>query len=321
MSGAHHHDHHQDHGHDHGHTHDHGHHDHAPTDFGRAFAIGIILNTSFVAVEGTYGIISGSMALVADAGHNLSDVLGLVIAWGASVLSARPPSARFTYGFKSSSILAALGNASLLLVALGAILVETIRRLFHPEPVAAGPVMIVAAIGIVINAITAMMFMRGRHHDLNVRGAYLHMAADAAVSAGVVVAGLAIMLTGAQWIDPVTSLLIVIVIARGTWGLLKDSVKMGLHGVPSGIDMGKVRTFLSTQPGVTAVHDLHVWPMSTTETALTAHLVMPGGHPGDKFLDHLAHELEDDFGIGHATVQVETCGDGRVCALESEAVV
>jgi cobalt-zinc-cadmium efflux system protein len=310
MSGAHHHHHHHGHGHDHG-----------PRDFGRAFAIGIALNAGFVAVEGIYGILAGSMALVADAGHNLSDVLGLVIAWTAAVLSNRPPSARFTYGFKSSSILAALGNASLLLIALGAILVETIRRLFHPEPVAPGPVMVVAAIGIVINTITALMFMRGRHHDLNVRGAYLHMAADAAVSAGVVVAGLLIMLTGAQWIDPVTSLVIVAVIARGTWGLLKDSVKLGLHGVPAGIDTGKVRAFLASQPGVTAVHDLHVWPMSTTETALTAHLVIPQGHPGDPFLHHLAHELEHDFGIGHATLQVETSADGHGCRLHAEGTV
>ena len=314
MSGAHHHHHH---GHDHGHHH----HDHAPASFGRAFAVGIALNAGFVAVEGIYGIIAGSMALVADAGHNLSDVLGLVIAWAASVLSARPPSARFTYGFKSSSILAALGNASLLLVALGAILVETIRRLIHPEPVAGGPVMVVAAIGIAVNTITALMFMRGRHHDINVRGAYLHMAADAGVSAGVVVAGFLISKTGAQWIDPVTSLIIVAVIARGTWGLLKDSLKMGLHAVPPAIDERAVRAFLCSQPGVTAVHDLHIWPMSTTETALTAHLVMPAGHPGDAALHFIAHELEDDFGIGHATIQIETSPDTYTCALESEAVV
>ncbi|WP_371432645.1 cation diffusion facilitator family transporter [Novosphingobium sp.] len=305
MSAGHHH-HHDHHGHDHGQGsgHAHGHH-HAPASFGRAFAIGIVLNLGFVVVEAAYGIIAGSMALVADAGHNLSDVLGLVIAWGASVLTARPPSARFTYGFKSSSILAALANASLLLVALGAIVVETIRRLIEPEPVAGGPVMIVAAIGIVINAVTALMFMRGSKHDINIRGAYLHMAADAAVSAGVVVAGFLITMTGFAWIDPVTSLVIVAVIAIGTWDLLRDSVKMGLHGVPASIDEGAVRTFLCGQPGVTAVHDLHIWPMSTTETALTAHLVMPQGHPGDGFLRELAHELEHDFRICHTTVQIE----------------
>ncbi|MDT0506892.1 cation diffusion facilitator family transporter [Novosphingobium sp. MMS21-SN21R] len=312
MSGGHHH-------HNHDHAHGHGH-SHAPASFGRAFAVGIVLNLAFVAVEAVYGVIAGSMALVADAGHNLSDVLGLVIAWGASVLAARPPSARFTYGFKSSSILAALGNAAFLLMALGAILVETIRRLIDPEPVAGGPVMIVAAIGIVINTITALMFMRGRHHDINIRGAYLHMAADAGVSAGVVVAGLLITLTGAQWIDPVTSLVIVGIIAVGTWGLLKDSLKMSLHAVPPGVDERKVRHFLTGLNGVEAVHDLHIWPMSTTETALTAHLVMPGGHPGDGFLHHLAHELEHDFGIGHATVQVETI-DGHECALVSDAIV
>lgn len=312
MSGGHHHHHHHDHDH-HGHA-------HAPASFGRAFAVGIALNLGFVVVEAVYGVIAGSMALVADAGHNLSDVLGLVIAWIASVLAARPPSARFTYGFKSSSILAALGNAAFLLVALGAILVETIRRLIEPEPVAGGPVMIVAAIGIVINTATALMFMRGRRHDINIRGAYLHMAADAAVSAGVVVAGLLITLTGAQWIDPVTSLVIVGVIAAGTWGLLKDSLRMGLHAVPPGIDEQKVRRFLTGLNGVEAVHDLHIWPMSTTETALTAHLVMPGGHPGDNFLHQLAHELEHDFGIGHATVQVETI-DGHECALLHDHVI
>ncbi len=303
------------------HHHDHSHgHSHAPASFGRAFAVGIALNLAFVAVEAVYGVIAGSMALVADAGHNLSDVLGLVIAWGASVLAARPPSARFTYGFKSSSILAALGNAAFLLMALGAILVETIRRLIDPEPVAGGPVMIVAAIGIVINTVTALMFMRGRHHDINIRGAYLHMAADAGVSAGVVIAGLLITLTGAQWIDPVTSLVIVGIIAVGTWGLLKDSLKMSLHAVPPGIDERTVRRFLTGLSGVEAVHDLHIWPMSTTETALTAHLVMPGGHPGDGFLHHLAHELEHDFGIGHATVQIETI-DGHECALVSDETV
>lgn len=311
MSSGHHHEHeHSHHGHGHGHS-------HAPASFGRAFAIGIALNLGFVVVEGTYGIISGSMALVADAGHNLSDVLGLVIAWGATILTARPPSARFTYGFKSSSILAALVNASLLFIALGAIMVETIRRLIDPPPVDGGPVMIVAGIGIVINTITALLFMRGRAHDINIRGAYLHMAADAAVSAGVVVAGLLITVTGARWIDPVTSLVIVGVIAIGTWSLLKDSLRMGLHAVPSGINERKVRTFLHDQPGVTGVHDLHIWPMSTTETALTAHIVIPAGHPGDHFLHELAHELEHEFGIGHATVQIETAPE-PACHLECE---
>jgi cobalt-zinc-cadmium efflux system protein len=318
----HHHDHaHHDHAHhDHGHHHGHGH-VHAPASFGRAFAIGIALNTTFVVIETVYGLFAGSMALVADAGHNLSDVLGLGIAWSASVLAARPPSARFTYGLKSSSILAALANASLLLVALGAISLESMRRLLDPQPVATGPVMAVAAIGIVINTVTALMFMGGRHHDINVRGAFLHMAGDAAVSAGVVVAALVIGLTQAWWIDPVVSLAIVALIGWSTWGLARDALHMGLLAVPPGISEEKVRRFLGTQAGVSAVHDLHIWPMSTTETALTAHLVMPAGHPGDAFLHDLAQALDHDYGIGHATVQIEIDEHAHDCALVSEAVV
>jgi cobalt-zinc-cadmium efflux system protein len=290
-----------------GHSHSHGH-DHAlpQGSHGRAFAIGILLNSAFVLVEATFGLLSGSMALVADAGHNLSDVLSLLIAWGASVMAAKPASARFTYGLKSSTILAALANAALLLVAIGAILFETLHRLLDPAPVEGWTMIIVAGVGIVINTVTALMFMRGRKHDINIRGAFLHMAADALVSVGVVVAGAAILLTGILVIDPITSLIIVAVIGWGTWGLLKDSVKMGLLAVPDNIDEGEVRGFLSGLPGVSAVHDLHIWPMSTTETALTAHLVMPAGQPGDAFLHDVAHELEHRFHIGHATVQVET---------------
>ncbi len=283
--------------------------DHAPTSHGRAFAIGIVLNTAFVVVETVFGFLSGSMALVADAGHNLSDVLALLIAWGAAVMSTRPASARFTYGYKSSSILAALVNAALLLIAIGAILIETIRRLLEPSPVEGTTMMIVAAIGIAINGATALLFMRGRHTDLNIRGAFMHMAADALVSAGVVIAGVLILLTGALWIDPATSLVIVAVIGWGTWALLKDSVKMGLLAVPESIDEGHVRAWLAGLPGVDAVHDLHIWPMSTTETAFTAHLVMPGGHPGDAALHDIAHELEHRFGIHHATIQVEIGGE------------
>ena len=290
-------------GHDHGHGH--GHH-HAPASFGSTFALGIILNAGFVAVEGGFGIATGSMALLADAGHNLSDVLGLVIAWTATVLAARPASVRFTYGFKSSSILAALANAALLLMAVGAILVEAVQRLVHPQPVEGSVMMAVAAAGIVINTLTALLFLAGRKHDINMRGAFIHMAGDALVSVGVVGAGLLITLTGRTWIDPVTSLAIVAVIGVSSWRLFKDSMKLGLLGVPPGIDEVGVRTFLSAQPGVEAVHDLHIWPMSTTETALTAHLVIPAGHPGDGFLRELAHELEHDFRIGHATVQIET---------------
>lgn len=279
-----------------------------------------MLNTGFVLVEAGFGFVSGSMALVADAGHNLSDVLSLLIAWGASVLASRPPSSRFTYGFKSSSILAALANAAMLFVALGAIGIEAVRRLFEPQPVMAGTVMIVAAVGIAINTATALLFLRGRHHDINVQGAFLHMAGDAAVSAGVVLAAFAIARTGALWIDPVASLVIVAVIAWGTWGLFKGSLKMGLLAVPDRIDHMAVERFLEALPGVTAVHDLHIWPMSTTETALTAHLVMPAGAPGDAFLHDLAHQMEHDFRIGHVTVQVESGEEAR-CALESTAVV
>ena len=297
-----------------GHSHDHGH-SHAPESFDRAFAIGIVLNTGFVIIEAGAGFWYGSMALVADAGHNLSDVLSLLIAWAASAAARRPPSERFTYGLKSSSILAAMANAALLLVALGAIAIETFRRLFDPAPVEPGAIMIVAGIGIVINTATALMFVRGRKQDLNIRGAYLHMAADAAVSAGVVIAGLLIALTGWLWVDPVAGLVIVAIIAVGTWGLLKDSVKMALLAVPDSIDMPRVREFLAGLPGVAAVHDLHIWPMSTTETALTAHLVMPEGHPGDIFLHDLAHRLDHDFGIHHSTLQVELSPDAG-CARE-----
>jgi cobalt-zinc-cadmium efflux system protein len=287
------------------HTHSHDHH-HAPTTHGRAFAVGIVLNSVFVVVEATFGILSGSMALVADAGHNLSDVLALLIAWGASIAARQPPSARFTWGYKSSTILAALANATLLLIAIGAISFETIHRLIDPvEP--QGQTMIwVAGLGIAINTATALMFLRGRAHDINIRGAFLHMAGDALVSLGVVIAGGLILLTGAHWIDPVTSLVIVLVIGWGTWGLARDSVKLALHGVPDSVDEVAVRSFLSGLPGVAAVHDLHIWPMSTTETALSAHLVMPQGHPGDAFLHDLAEELEHHHHVGHVTVQVET---------------
>ncbi len=301
---------HTHHGHGHGHDHGHGHsHSHAPADFGRAFAIGIVLNTAFVIVEATYGFLSGSMALVADAGHNLSDVLALLLAWGASIAAKRAPTDRFTYGYKSSTILAALANAGLLLVAIGAILFETLHRLTDPAPVEGMTVIIVASIGILINAGTAMLFMKGSKDDLNIRGAYLHMAADALVSVGVVVAGFVILYTGAAWVDPVTSLVIVAIIAWGTWGLLKDSVKMGLLGVPEGISETDVRAYLSGLEGVDAVHDLHIWPMSTTETALTAHLVMPGAHPGDSFLHDIAHHLELEHRINHATIQIEQTRD------------
>jgi len=294
------------HSHSHGHDHDHSHgHSHAPADFGRAFAIGVVLNSVFVVFEATYGFLSGSMALVADAGHNLSDVLALLLAWGASIAAKKPSNARYTYGYKSSTILAAMGNALLLAVAIGAILFETFHRMFDPVEPEGMAMVVVASIGVLINAFTALLFMRGRQDDINIRGAYLHMAADALVSVGVVIAGVAIILTGQFWIDPAVSLIIVAIIAWGTWGLAKDSLKMGLLAVPDRIDESAVRSHLVGLEGVEAVHDLHIWPMSTTETALTAHLVMPDEPRSDAFLRKVSSELMDQFGIGHSTIQIE----------------
>jgi cobalt-zinc-cadmium efflux system protein len=294
-------------------AHHHSHERQVQPDFGRAFATGIVLNSVFVLVEAGFGLLSNSMALLADAGHNLSDVLGLLIAWGAAVMAARPANARFTYGYKASSMLAALANAGLLLIATGAILIETIDRLFDPQPVPGLTMIVVAAVGIAVNSLTAFLFAKGRKHDINVRAAFVHMAADALVSLGVVIAGALIIWTGRSWIDPLASLIIVVVIGVGTWGLLRDSVKMALLAVPDSIHEGEVRAFLAGLPGVTAVHDLHIWPMSSTETALTTHLVMPGGHRGDGFLHEVSHELEHRFSIGHATVQIETGAHADHC--------
>ncbi len=286
-----------------------------------AFAVGTALNAAFVLIEAGFGFAANSMALLADAGHNLSDVVGLLVAWGASALVKRPPTARFTYGLGSSSILAALANAIILLVAVGAIALEATQRFVTPEPVAGKTVMIVAAIGIIINTFTAWLFMAGRKDDLNVRGAFLHMAADAAISLGVVIAGAAMLLTGWQWVDPVVSIAISAVIVWGTWGLLKESVNSALHAVPAGIDPAAVRGHLETLPGVAAIHDLHIWPMSTTETALTCHLVMPAGHPGDRFTAAVAKTLKDSYRIGHATLQIELGEAGCDCALKPDHVV
>lgn len=295
------------------HLRDHGtSHTHAPADFGRAFLIGIVLNTGFVVFEATYGVLSNSMALIADAGHNLSDVLGLLAAWIAATLSRRPATARHSYGLGGSSILAALTNAVLLLVAVGVIAWEAVWRLIEPVPVASGTVVAVAAVGTAVNGATAMMFARGRKADLNVRGAYLHMMADAGISAGVVVAGLLIGLTGRDWIDPATSLLVVAIILRSTWGLLREAVGMSLASVPPGIDPAAVERHLLALPGVASIHDLHVWPVSTTHTALTVHLVMPGGCPGDPFLEAAAAGITHDFGIAHATFQIETGVDSLI---------
>jgi cobalt-zinc-cadmium efflux system protein len=315
---SHRHDHdHHDHSHDPaGHANGRAGHSHAPASFGRAFAIGIGLNSAFVVIEAVYGYASGSMALVADAGHNLSDVLGLVAAWTAAILAKRAPTPRFTYGLKGSSILAALFNAVFLLVAVGAIAWQAAWRLFHPEPVAGVTVMVVAALGIAVNGGTAWLFASGRRDDLNIRGAYLHMVADAAVSAGVVVAGLVILLTDWIWLDPLISLAISALIVWGTWGLLRDSTAMSLNAVPAGIDPVAVRVYLGQCMGVAQVHDLHIWPMSTTEIALTCHLVMPAGPPGDAYLLDIAQRLERDFGIGHTTVQIET-DPASPCAMAS----
>lgn len=308
-------------GYDHeSHDSDKGHGHTAPKDFGLAFAVGITLNLGFVIIEAVYGLLSNSMALLADAGHNFSDVLGLLIAWGAAVLSKRKPSGRYTYGLRSSSIIAALINALLLLIAIMVIAYEALGRIAAPEPIAGRTVITVAAIGIVINTLTALMFMRGSKQDINIRGAFLHMAADAAVSIGVVMAGFVILKTGWLWIDPAVSLAIVAVIAVGTWGLLRDSVNLSLHAAPPGIDRDRVEEFLLERPGVAGIHDLHIWPMSTTETALTVHLLLPSGYPGDSFARGIASELEARFGIGHATMQIET-DDGADCALEPDHVV
>jgi len=317
--GHHHHDH-AGHAHDHGHNHGPGHaHVHAPADFGTAFAIGISLNTALVVAEAIYGYIGNSTALLADAGHNLSDVLGLVVAWCASIAARRAPSGRFTYGFRASTILAALANAVFLLVATGAIGWEAILRLREPEPVAGVTVMVVAGIGILINGFTAMLFARGRKDDINIEGAYLHMAADAAVSLGVVVSAALIIWTGWLWLDPVTSLVICATILWSTTSLLRGSIDMSMAAAPKGTDLAAIRAFLQQRPGVSAIHDLHVWPISTTETALTCHLVMPAGS-SDAFLMETAQLLKASFRIGHTTLQIETHPDNG-CALAPDDVV
>lgn len=298
-----------------GHSHAHGH-SHAPKDFGFAFALGAALNVAFIVVEAGAGFYANSMALLADAGHNLSDVLGLLIAWGATLLMKRRPTLRYTYGFGSSTILAALANAVLLLIAVGAITLEAVQRLGNSAPpVNDVTIIIVASIGILINGFTAWLFVSGTKHDVNIRGAYLHMAADAAVSLGVVLAGFAMLATGWDWLDPVVSLVVAGVIVWGTWGLLKDTMRLALHGVPARISTDGVRSKLVTLPGVESVHDLHIWPMSTTETALTCHLVMPAGHPGDAFIVSTAKMLQKEFDIRHSTLQFEV-GPGISCGSE-----
>jgi cobalt-zinc-cadmium efflux system protein len=302
------------------HAHDHGP-SHAPAGHGRAFAIGVGLNTLYVALEAGFGLMVGSLALVADAGHNLSDVFGLLLAWGGAWLSSKGPTQRRTYGYKRSSILAALGNAMLLLLAVGAILVEAVRRLLEPQPVPSTTILWVAAVGLVVNGVTAWFFMAGRKGDINIRGAFLHMVADTAVTAGVIVAALVIMATGWLWVDPAVAIVIAAVILVGTWGLLRDSVNLSLDAVPEGIDMDEVEDCLRRLPGVTDVHDLHVWAMSTTEPALTVHLVRPEDGADDALLDRLRHELHARFGIEHTTVQFETGNPAHPCPQAPAHVV
>ncbi len=315
------HDHHSHDDHDHGHHHHHGGgHVHAPASFGGAFTVGIALNLGFVVIEATYGVLGHSVALLSDAGHNLGDVLGLAVAWLASALVKRAPSDRFTYGLRGSSILAALFNSVFLLVTVGAISWEAIQRFGSHQSVAGKTVMVVAAVGIVVNGVTAWLFASGRKDDLNLRGAFLHMAADGLVAVGVVAAGLVIELTGWVWLDPAVSLAINVVIVWGAWGLLRDALGMSMAAVPRDVDPAHVRAFLASQPSVASVHDLHIWPMSTTEIALTCHLVMPAGHPGDPFLHALAGQLANRFRISHPTIQIETDPQGS-CALAPDEVV
>jgi cobalt-zinc-cadmium efflux system protein len=296
-------------------------HVHADPNYGRAFAVGIALNLAYVVGEAVAGILSGSLALLADAGHNLGDVLGLSLAWGAALLSRRQPSGRFTYGLRSSSILAALANAIILLVVTGGIAWEAIGRIAHPVPVASGIVIGVAAAGILVNGVTALLFASRHPRDLNVKSMFVHMAADTLVTGGVVIAGIAIWLTGQLWIDPAVSLVVSAVIVIGTWGVMKSAMGLALNAVPEGVDIAAVRDHLLAVPGVSALHDLHIWGMSTTETALTCHLLLPGGHPGDAVLNTVARQLDQRFGIHHVTLQIELADSEEACALTPEHVV
>jgi cobalt-zinc-cadmium efflux system protein len=310
-----------DHDHDHGgHHHGHGH-SHAPADFGRAFAIAAVLNIALVVAQVIFGVLANSVALIADAGHNLGDVLGLLMAWGAHGMSRWLPTERYTYGFRSASILAALFNGIILLVATGAIAWEALRRLAGTGEVAGVTVMVVAAVGIAVNGVSAWLLMAGRKGDLNVRGAFLHLLGDAAISLGVVLAGAVIFLTGWNVLDPLASLVISVLIVWGTWGLLHESVTLSLDAVPRGIDRAKVESYLRALPGVTEVHDLHIWAMSTTETALTAHLVRPGAGLDDRLLHDICHELEHRFKIAHATLQIEAGDTELECRLAPDHVI
>lgn len=307
----------------HSHHEHHTRHGHAgtPRRYDGAFALAAALNLAFIVVEVTAGFVAHSVALLADAGHNLSDVLAIGLAWGASLLARRPPSNRYTYGLRSSTIWASFVNAAALLIAVGAIALEALQRLSQPVAVEGGVVAAVALAGVVVNAGTAALFARGRSTDLNLRAVFLHMATDAAVSLGVAVAGVLILWTGMGWIDPLVSLAVAVFIVAAAWGLLRESLALALQSVPKSIDPEAVRGYLGTLPGVDSVHDLHVWAMSTSETALTAHLVMPRGYPGDALLSRVQNELAERFAIGHATLQVEHGDPTHPCSLAPEEVV
>lgn len=322
---SHNHEHSHDHG-NHGHSHHHhrgggGHHHHGPMDYNLKFFLGIALNLGFVVVEGVMGIFSNSMALIADAGHNLADVASLVLAWGAFYLAKRKPSARYTYGLKKTSVLSAFINSILLLVAVGAIILESMQRFFDPHPIQSGTIMIVAGIGIFINLGTALLFMKDRHHDLNIRGAYLHMLSDALVSVGVVVAGFAIQWTGWLWLDSGVSLIISFIIIWGTWELLQSSFKMSVDAVPEGIDPAAVRKLIQSDSRVQEIHDLHIWPMSTTETALSVHVVIEKNSDQNQMIADLNEKLKKQFNIGHTTIQSEIHDGSFQCELKSDEVI
>lgn len=295
-------------------------HNHQISNYNRAFAIAVVLNLIFVAIEAGYGVAAGSLALIADAGHNLSDVLSLLLAWGAGLLATKPATEKRTYGFRKVTIMASLASSILLLVALGGITLEAIGRFFDPKPVDGMTVITVAAIGVVINTITALLFVSGQKHDLNIRGAFLHMAADAGVSFGVVVAGIIIMVTGWLLIDPLISLLIVAVILVGTWSLLRDSMNLAIDAVPKGIDMAEIKRYLTSVENVCQIHDLHVWSMSTTEVALSVHLIIVGDSLNNDFLPKLQQQLHDRFSIEHSTIQVERKDDGP-CMLNKNGCI
>ena len=301
------------------HSHSHSH-DHTPKDFGRTFAVTTGLNVALVIGQAIFGVLANSLALIADAGHNLSDVMGLLLAWGAFAIAGWRPSARYTYRLHGASILAALGNALLLLVAVGAISWEAIHRFSAPQEVASGTVILMAALGVIVNGASAWLLSRGSQSDLNMRGAFLHMLADAGVSLAVIVAALGIQFTGWQWLDSAVSLVISAVILVGTWNLLRESLKLSLNAAPRDVDLAAVRRYLEGLPEVAAIHDLHVWAMSTSETVLTCHLVTPDGHPGDEFLQRVAGDLHHKFGIGHSTVQIELTDSGGCALASAEAV-